>query len=75
MTALKDAELAVAEARREVHEWLYPLTASTADEARAAVTRLEAAVRAHDAETVRELSRAGYSAQEAAKKIDPRETP
>ncbi len=53
MTALDDAARAVAEARRDVCEWLYPLAASTADKARAAVDRLEAAVRAHDAEIVR----------------------
>lgn len=56
MTALSDAELAVAEARRDVHEWFVLLAASRADQARAAVARLEAAIRRHDAEVAREVA-------------------
>lgn len=74
MTTLSDAARAVAEARAAVHEFLFPLAAPEADRAREAIAHLIAAVRHHDAETVRALSRDGYSAQESAKKIDPKET-
>ncbi|WNI19224.1 hypothetical protein [Actinacidiphila sp. ITFR-21] len=56
MTAVSDAERAVAEARRDVHEYFVLLAAPNADQARDAVSRLEAAVRAHDAETVRDFA-------------------
>ncbi|MFI0900504.1 hypothetical protein [Streptomyces sp. NPDC020983] len=64
MTALSDAARAVEEAAEAVL-W---------DSNRASIAHLIAAVRHHDAETVRDLSRDGYSAQEAAKRIDPKET-
>lgn len=79
MTALDDAARAVAEARRDVHEWLYRLVASTA--ARAAVARLEAAVRAHDAEVVRamdpiEIVLAGvHATSDIARVLDPTTRP
>lgn len=55
MTALSDAERAVAEARRDVHDYFVLLAATNADLARAAVSRLEDAVRRHDMEVVRAL--------------------
>lgn len=87
MTALFDAEQAVAEARRDVHEYFVLLAATEADKARAAVARLEAAVRHHDAETVRDfagqLRAATYGKaaayvkgiRDTADRIDPKETP
>lgn len=65
MTALSDAEQAFEEARE----------AAFREKTLHSLDRLIRAVRHHDAEVVRDLSRQGYSAQEAAKKIDPRETP
>jgi hypothetical protein len=53
VTALDDAAQAVAEARRDVHEFFVLLAATEADRARAVVARFEAAVRHHDAEVVR----------------------
>lgn len=56
MSALSDAEKAVTEARQEVREFLWPLPAPEADRARDAIGRLEAAVRLHDAEIVRDFA-------------------
>ena len=45
MTGVERTRQAVAEARRDVHEFLSVLAAPVADEARAAIARLEVAVR------------------------------
>lgn len=66
MTALEAAENAVLEAREAV---LVRMPEPEVDVER--IAALVRAIRHHDAETVRDLSRQGYSAQEAAKKIDP----
>lgn len=62
MTALSDAERAVAEARRDVvreltrpTEWVTGEHGSNERDAERLVARLETAVRAHDAEIVRAL--------------------
>jgi hypothetical protein len=75
VTALSDAEKAVAEARRDVHEFFVLLAAPNADTARAAVARLEATVRHHDAETVRSeghlwSGEAGRAILQTADKLD-----
>lgn len=80
MSALFDAERAVAEARAAVHEFLWPLAAPEADRAREAIARLEAAIRRHDAETVRTeghqwSGEAGRAILHAADLINPEETP
>lgn len=78
MTALDDAARAVAEARRDVHEFFVLLAATEADKARAVVARLEAAVRHHDAETMRALPLSGVEAgvrDALATQVDPNETP
>lgn len=79
MSALSDAELAAAEARRDVHEYFVLLAATEADKARAAVARLEAAIRHHDAETVRTEGHqwggpAGRAILQTADKLDPEVT-
>jgi len=78
VTALSDAEKAITEARRDVHEFLWPLTAAEADRARAAIARLEAAVRHYDAETVRTeghqwSGEAGRAILQTADRIAPQE--
>lgn len=79
MTALDDAARAVAEARRGLHESFVLLAAPEADRARAAVARLEAAVRAHDAEIVRamgpETMVGQYARDTIANQLDPKEVP
>jgi uncharacterized membrane protein len=50
---LEQAERAVAEVRRDVHEFFVLFAATVANEARAKVARLEGAVRHHDIEIVR----------------------
>jgi hypothetical protein len=76
VTALTDAAQAVAEAREPLLARL-GMAVGNYDRARdeALVDRLITAVRHHDAETVRSLSRDGHSAQEAARKIDARPAP
>lgn len=77
MTALDDAAQAVEDAREQLIGWTLialPNEPGFTGAERLADT-LIAAARHHDAETVRDLSRQGYSAQEAAKKIDPKEGP
>jgi hypothetical protein len=69
MPALAHAEQAVAAARQALQSHLPAGTPPPA--ALSLVDALIAAVRRLDAETVRELSRHGYSAQEAAHQIWP----
>lgn len=77
MTPLSRAEQAVTEARRDVHEYFVLLAATNADQARATVSRLEAAIRRHDAEIVRamdpiEIALAGqYAPGDIARALDP----
>lgn len=52
-TPLESAEQAVAEARRNVHEYFVLLTPANAERARGTVTHLIAAVRRHDTELAR----------------------
>lgn len=66
------AATAVAEARRDVHEYFVLLAASNADQARAAVARMENAVRIHDAEIVRALHKARISTEYVGQLLDPR---
>jgi hypothetical protein len=65
MSALSDAEKAVSEARDAVLARITEPETGTD-----LIAALIATVRHHDAETVRALSRDGYSAQEAARRID-----
>lgn len=53
LTPLESAEKAVAEARRDVHEYFVLLAPANAEPARGTVARLEAAVHLHDTELAR----------------------